>query len=365
MQIRAVIFATALISVMLVRGQQSPVVPPPDGPFTGRMTAGMAAYLVQFPLKCAEQPFPYKTGVSFGDSTFIRAPQEYHPAFFGCFDWHSSVHGHWMLLRLLRMFPELPRAGEIRGLFNRHFTESNIRRELDVFLSKDNRGFERTYGWAWLLTLQKELDGWSDPDARRWAKALQPLSDTIVSYTQAYLRKLVYPIRTGEHNNLAFGLSLMYDYAVGAGKSGLRTSIEQAAIGFYGKDAGCPFNWEPGGSDFLSPCLEEAALMRKVMPAADYKIWLRKFMPQLFSPEMKMETGKVLDRSDGKLVHLDGLNFSRSWCLYAIGKAIRNEQLLRLSDQHLKEAMEKISSGDYSGEHWLATFAVYAMTERK
>ena len=322
----------------------------------------MAAYLAEYPLGCIDRPFPYKTGVSFGDSAFIVPPQQYHPAFFGCYDWHSSVHGHWTLARLLRMFPSIPQTAKGRDVFRRHITETNIRKELEVFRSKDNLGFERTYGWAWLLMLQREFDLWDDPEAGGWAKALKPLSDTIASYTLSYLRRLVYPIRTGEHTNLAFGLSFIHDYAVHAGRTDLVEAVRAASLRFYGNDKGCPIDWEPSGSDFLSPCLQEADLMRRVLSPERFSEWLRSFMPGLYQADMQLTPGRVTDRTDGKLVHLDGLNFSRAWCLRSLGKAIGKPRLVELSDLHLDEALAKMSSGDYAGEHWLASFAVYALT---
>lgn len=326
------------------------------------LDSGTAARLAELPLRCIDRPFPYKTGVSYGDSTFIVAPRDYHPAFFGCFDWHSSVHGHWTLARLLRLFPSLPQSDRVRDAFRRHITVTNIRKELEVFRSKDNLGFERTYGWAWLLMLQRELEMWDDIEAVEWARALKPLSDTVANYTMSYLRRLVYPIRTGEHNNLAFGLSFIHEYAMHAGRKDLSDAIRAAAIRFYGNDRGCPVSWEPGGSDFLSPCLEEADLMRRVLAPGEYSAWLKGFMPDLFKSDMRMEPGRVLDRTDGKLVHLDGLNFSRAWRLRSIGRSIGNPRLLELADTHLKAAMEKMSSGDYAGEHWLASFAAYALS---
>lgn len=325
----------------------------------------LASRLAAYPLKCVDRPFPYKTGVVFGDSTLITVPSNYHPAFFGCFDWHSSVHGHWMLARLLRRFPALPQAAHIRDVFDRHLTEANIEQELLVLKSPDNKGFERTYGWAWLLMLQRELDGWQDPTAKRWAAALRPMSDTIVSYTRKYLKALRYPIRTGEHNNLAFGLAFIRDYGVSVGDTALTGDIDRAALRFYANDKDCPLGWEPGGSDFLSPCLEEADLMSRVLKGQDYVTWLKSFMPGLFRKDFTMETGQVLDRSDGKLVHLDGLNLSRAWCLRTIGRQINKPGISRLADVHLQEGLARLASGDYAGEHWLASFAVYALTEHK
>lgn len=345
-----------LFSAAIVQGQ------PSSGEFATHLTPELASRLAEFPLKCVDRPYPYKTGVSYADSTFIRPPSDYHPAFFGCFDWHSSVHGHWMLARLLRLFPDLPQASRIRDVFERHLTPAAIQRELDVFRDRENRGFERTYGWAWLLMLQRELDAWRDPAAARWAIALQPLSDTIVAYSVRYLDRLAYPIRTGEHNNLAFGLAFMHDYAVAARQEGLRKAIERAALRFYEKDRSCPLAWEPGGSDFLSPCLEEADLMRRILPVDRFNIWIRGFMPSLLQPGFHLEPGRVIDRTDGKLIHLDGLNFSRAWCLAPIGKALGSGHILSIAETHLREAMRQIASGEYAGEHWLASFAVHALT---
>ena len=329
------------------------------------LTAMGASQFVRLPLRCAEKEFPYKTGITFADSSLVTAPKNYHPAFFGCFDWHSSVHGHWMLLRLLKLFPGISEAAQIRQLFNKHFTSANIEQELQLFRSKEkeNKSFERTYGWAWFLQLQHELLNWNDADAKKWAAALQPMATELSKLTVAYLDKLVYPIRVGEHSNLAFGLSMMYNYAADQKDSVLSKAIKTAAIRFYTSDKNCPFSWEPGGSDFLSPCLEEADLMRKVLPKQQFITWLKQFMPSLFDNKLKMEPGKVIDRTDGKLVHLDGLNLSRAWCLKGIASVIDHKHLLQLANEHLKAALPQVASGDYAGEHWLASFAVYALTE--
>ena len=328
------------------------------------LTAAGASQFAKLPLRCVEKEFPYKTGITFGDSSLVTAPKNYHPAFFGCFDWHSSVHGHWMLVRLLKMFPGIAEAAQIRQLFNKHFTTANIEQELLLFRSKDNKSFERTYGWAWLLQLQHELLNWNDADAKKWAVALQPLTTELSKLTIAYLDKLVYPIRVGEHSNLAFGLSMMYEYAADQKDSALSKAIKTAAIRFYFPDKNCPFSWEPGGSDFLSPCLEEADLMRKVLPQKQFSTWLKQFMPSLFDNKLMIEPGKVKDRTDGKLVHLDGLNLSRAWCLKGIASAINHKHLLQLANEHLEAALPQVASGDYAGEHWLASFAVYALTNK-
>lgn len=326
------------------------------------LTENGASQFAKLPLRCAEIEFPYKTGISFADSSFVTAPKNYHPAFFGCFDWHSSVHGHWMLVKLLKKFPGLSESQQIRQLFDKHFSIANIEQELKLFSSKDNSSFERTYGWAWLMQLQNELIKWDDTNAKKWAAALQPLTTALSKLTIAYLGKLVYPIRAGEHSNLAFGLSMMHDYAVDQQDSALSSAIKTAALRFYFRDKNCPFSWEPGGSDFLSPCLEEANLMRKILSKNKFIPWLKNFMPQLFNAKLKLEPGIVKDRTDGKLVHLDGLNFSRAWCLKGIATTINNGHLLQIANEHLEAALPRVVSGEYAGEHWLASFAVYALT---
>ena len=328
------------------------------------ITQNGASAFAKLPLRCAEKELPYKTGITYGDSSLITAPKNYHPAFFGCFDWHSSVHGHWMLARLIKSFPGLPEEKQVRELFNKHFTTANIQQELVLFKTKDNKSFERTYGWAWLMQLQDELLNWDDADAKTWAAALQPLTDQLSMLTVEYLDKIVYPIRVGEHTNLAFGLSLMLDYAMHQNDSILSKAIIKASLRFYRSDKNCPFSWEPGGSDFLSPCLEEANLMRKILPKQPFISWLKNFMPQLFDPHFTMEPGQVKDRTDGKLVHLDGLNLSRAWCLKGIALSTGNQHLLQLANQHLDAALPQVASGDYAGEHWLASFAVYALTSK-
>jgi len=327
------------------------------------LTATGASHFATLPLRCAEKEFPYKTGITFSDSSLTGSPKNYHPAFFGCFDWHSSVHGHWMLVRLLRLYPNLAGAAQIRQLFNTHFTVANILQELQIFKNKDNKSFERTYGWAWLLQLQDELLQWNDADAKKWAAALQPLATELSKLTSSYLEKLIYPIRVGEHSNLAFGLSMMYDYAIHQSDTALLHAIKKTSLRFYLADKNCPFNWEPNGNDFLSPCLEEADLMRKVLPRQQFTVWLKKFMPQLFDNNFKITPGKVNDRSDGKLVHLDGLNLSRAWCLKGIAATTGNKYLLDLANEHLEAALPQVASGNYEGEHWLASFAVYALTK--
>lgn len=330
-----------------------------------QLTAAGAAHLASLPLKCMQQSYPYKTGVVFPDSSLVTAPKNYHPAFYGCFDWHSSVHGHWMLVRLLKSFPGLDKADLIRKKLTENLTAANIGAEQEIFSSKENKSFERIYGWSWLLQLQRELLTWEDPQAAALRSNLQPLATQLSKAYVDFLGKIMYPIRVGEHTNLAFGLSLAWDYAVTANDTALQTAIRQAALRFYAKDKNCPVAWEPGGYDFLSPCLEEADLMWRILPAADYRKWIHEFLPGLFkTPITMLQIAQVKDRTDGKLVHLDGLNLSRAWCLYGIARHAGSQApaIRALANRHLEAAIPHVASGDYAGEHWLASFAVYALT---
>ncbi|WP_374165724.1 DUF2891 domain-containing protein [Arcticibacter sp. MXS-1] len=328
------------------------------------LTAEGASHFARLPLKCMQQEFPYKTGVTFPDSSLLGPPRSYHPAFYGCFDWHSSVHGHWMLVRLLKLFPALPEAAEIKRKLAENLSADNILQELKIFQSKENKGFERTYGWAWLLQLQNELLSWNDPLGKQLSANVAPLAAKISGMYQEYLPKMVYPVRVGEHSNLAFGLRLAWDYSLNARDPKLQAVIRETALKFYGNDKNAPIAWEPGGSDFLSPSLEEADLMWRILPAAQYQEWIMRFLPVLFQPNIDLAPGEVKDRTDGKLVHLDGLNLSRAWDLYGIARHCNKNKaaLMNLANKHLRAALPNVASGDYMGEHWLASFAVYALT---
>lgn len=342
---------------------QMPLYSEKDGQL--RLTTAGALHFAALPLKCMQHAFPYKTGIVFTDSSFLQAPRNYHPAFYGCYDWHSSVHGHWMLVRLLKMYPDLPNAAEIRQKLAENLTQENIRQEMLIFRNKENKGFERIYGWSWLMQLQTELITWDDPLARQLRQNIAPLAWLFSNAWRDFLKKIVYPIRVGEHTNLAFGLRLAWDYGVVTRDTALQASIREAAMRFYAKDRNCPASWEPGGYDFLSPCLEEADLMWRILPAEEYKTWVRNFLPGLFEKDTELfSIATVKDRTDGKLVHLDGLNLSRAWCLYGIARHSGNNgsHIKELANRHLHAALPHVASGDYAGEHWLATFAVYALT---
>jgi len=331
---------------------------------TQKLSLDQANKLAQLPLKCMSQEYPNKPNQSLSSEADIDHPQALHPAFYGCFDWHSSVHGHWMLVKLLKKFPELDDRDEIRRQLAHHITKDKIAVELAYFQRPAERSFERTYGWAWLLKLAEELHTWDDPLARELEANLEPLSAYIVSKFMDFLPRLQYPIRVGEHSNTAFALALSYDYAVALNDVALQELITNRAMDFYMKDIGCPLSWEPSGFDFISPCLQEADLMRRILDPEVYIKWLKQFLPQLYQEDFKLDPGRVGDRSDGKLVHLDGLNFSRAWCLYGIASADKTlHQLNTIADEHLAYSLPHIVDGDYMGEHWLASFAIYALLQ--
>jgi len=240
-------------------------------------------------------------------------------------------------------------------------TEENIKREVEYFNGKHNKSYERTYGWAWLLKLAEELHTWDEPMARELEDNLQPLTDLIVDKYLEFLPKLVYPIRVGEHTNTAFGLSFALDYAHTLKHTELEKAIENRARDFYFTDQNCPLAWEPSGFDFLSPCLEEASLMSKVLDEGEFKVWLNDFLPELKNPAFKLDVGKVSDRTDGKLVHLDGVNFSRAWCLKNIADAnLEYAHLIAIANDHANHSLPSLVGDTYEGGHWLGSFAIYA-----
>jgi hypothetical protein len=328
------------------------------------LTSEQAYKLSLLPMKCLQNEYPNKLGQVLNNQEELKSPEELHPVFYGCFDWHSSVHGHWFLVAMLKKFGEqLPNADSIRVKLEEQFTVEKITQEAVFFKTKYNDSFERTYGWAWLLKLQQELDTWDDPQGKKWASVLRPLSDMIVEKYMIYLPKLVYPIRTGEHINTAFGLTFAYDYALVSKNQSFQDLIRKRAREFYLNDQNYPIQIEPSGYDFLSPALEEADLMRRVLEPEEYQKWLDRFLPQLRQKNFTLTPGKVSDRTDGKLVHLDGLNFSRAWCLYGIAATSkkRYNHLTKLAEDHIRHSLPSIVDGDYMGEHWLASFAVFAL----
>lgn len=322
-------------------------------------------------LTCVHQEYPNKISHVLNGADDAKTPSALTPLFYGCFDWHSSVHGHWLLVRILKTDPQSPMKPAILAALDRSFTDANIAAELAYLDGKGRKGFERPYGTAWLLQLVAELDESDDPKLKAWRETLRPLENRIVAETQEWLPKLAYPIRLGTHNQTAFALGLMIDYARQTGNAAFEKQLADKAMEFHRADVNCPLAYEPSGEDFLSPCLMEADLMRRVMPQADYAAWLTKFLPQIPADGSSgwLKPGEVRDPTDGKLVHLDGVNLSRAWAMEGIASAlpkgdVRVPALLAASKAHAASGLAAVSDKNYEGSHWLGSFATYLTTKR-
>jgi len=323
-----------------------------------------AARFARLALDCVHKEYPNKIAHSMNSDADVKAPRELTPAFYGCYDWHSSVHGHWLLVRLVRLFPQASFAVEARKALAQSLTPANVAQEVKYLNAEGRTAFERPYGLAWLLQLAAELKEWDDPQARQWSATLAPLEQAVVSRISAWLPKLDNPIRVGEHNNTAFSMSLMLDYARTAGNTGFGKLVEERARHYYLKDRACPVDYEPSGEDFLSPCLAEADLMRRVLPAGQYGMWFRDFIERL-----DFEPTAVPDFSDPKLYHLAGLNLSRAWMIEGILSVVpandgRGAAMADLATRLREAGLASINSAHYEGGHWLGTFAVYLVTGR-
>ncbi|PYS49113.1 MAG: DUF2891 domain-containing protein [Acidobacteria bacterium] len=333
------------------------------------LSQSQASHFALLALKCLRKEYPNKIEHLINDASQVQSPQALHPAFFGCYDWHSSVHGHWLVVRLLRLYPNLAESREIRAALDKNLTGENLEKEADYFKEAGRQSFERTYGWAWLLKLDEELYGWTDADAKRWHQNLQPLVDVVVAKYIDFLPKQNYPIRTGVHPNTAFGLTFALDYARTVGNKRLEDLITERSLAYFGADKAYPAAWEPGGEDFLSPALIEADLMRRVMKAVAFRQWFHQFLPEVShgAPASLLKPAVVTDRTDPKLVHLDGLNLSRAWCMRSIASALSGTDparkvLMDAATLHAQYSLAHVASGDYVGEHWLASFAVYLLS---
>lgn len=328
----------------------------------------IATGFAKLALKCVQKEYPNKLDHVMNDLKEVLPPSVMHPAFYGCFDWHSSVHGHWMLVRILKKYPNIEISQAVRKALNENLTEDNIKTEV-VYLNQENRkSFERTYGWAWLLKLQEELIGWDDADGKKWNQNLQSLVDALVQSYINFLPKQNYPIRTGVHPNTAFGIAFALDYARKAQYYKFENLLVERALTYYMNDKDYDPKWEPGGEDFFSPGLMEADLMRRILKPVDFLKWFNHFIPNIGRTKNLLEPVVVTDRTDPKLVHLDGLNLSRAWCMYGISLNLpgnnRLKKILYSSAQkHAEAGLSNIASGNYEGEHWLASFAVYLLSE--
>jgi len=358
-----------LIMVLLAWGSAAVYADPAkaEGDGLPEFTEELALKFSDMALNCIEKEYPNKPSHVFNDEKDLKTPRQQHPAFYGCFDWHSSVHGHWMLVRVLKEFPKISIRKRILKALKRNITPGNIAGEVAYLEEKGRKSFERTYGWSWLLKLAEELYTWKDPAGKKLYRTMMPLTENIVSRYIDFLPRQTYPIRTGVHPNTAFGLLFALDYSRTLGHADLEKIIVKRSREYYANDMNCPDSWEPSGEDFFSPCLMEALLMSRVMNTGSFRTWMRNFLPSLKSSGLLIPA-IVSDRTDGKLSHLDGLNLSRVWCFSAILKKLAGDNPLRDKLKtairlHLKTAMENIRSGHYAGEHWLGSFAVYAYSE--
>ncbi len=337
--------------------------------FDQPLTDAQAAAFSRLALDCIVTEYPNKPmQVMVGDESALT-PRQLHPVFYGCFDWHSAVHGHWLLVRLLKLHPGHPEAQNTRAALAAQFSAEELVAEAEYFDAKHNRSFERMYGWSWLLRLAVELRTFDDPDAQAWAERLAPLEQRIVALTLDYLPRLDWPVRTGVHPNTAFALGQALDFARAAGNGDLEELLIEKSLAYFAADRQYPVNYEPSGEDFFSAALAEADLMRRVLPSAAYSDWLDGLFPGLRQGDLGrlLEPATVSDVTDGKIVHLAGLNLHRAWTMRSVAWALpaddlRAQVLLESASDHLAAGLDYVFSGHYEGEHWLATFAVYGLT---
>ena len=326
----------------------------------GDLDAVNARKFANLALACVHREYPTKIAHVLNSVADVKPARELTPAFYGCFDWHSSVHGHWMLARVARAYPDAPFSKQAEDALALSLTPENLKREAAYLDGEGRASFERPYGLAWLLQLGAELREWDSPQAKAWSIALGPLEDSAVRRLQTWLGKLSYPVRSGEHSNTAFGLGLALDYARVSGRKEFAALIERRVRDFYLKDTACPLNYEPSGEDFLSPCLAEADVVRRVLPKPEFAAWLAGFLPQVTQDGSAqwLRPAVSADPSDGKLAHLDGLNLSRGWMLKGIAAGLpggdpRRASLLAVSDAHARDGLRAVTGAHYEGGHWL------------
>ncbi len=336
------------------------------------MDITQAGRLASLALACVHQEYPNKIAHTMAGDADARPPRELTPVFYGCFDWHSSVHGHWLLARVARLHPGTPLAQEAEAALGRSFTAEHVAGELAYMKAPGRQEFERPYGLAWLLQLTMELREWNSPQAQAWAGMLAPLEREAGRRFTEWLPKLTRPIRTGEHSQTAFAFGLAIDWARQAGDAAFERLLVERTRTFYLDDRECPIAYEPSGQDFVSPCLAEADLMRRVLPAPEFATWLAGFLPRIPKGDADaswLEPGVVLDPTDGKLAHLDGLNLSRAWMLEGILSALpagdaRRPALQAAASRHRDIGLAAVTGAHYAGGHWLGTFALYLTTAR-
>ena len=346
-------------------------------PSSGGFDSSAAERFAKLALACVHKEYPNKISHVLNSDADVAAPRKLTPAFCGCYDWHSSVHGHWLLVRLVRTFPDATFANAARDALKKSLTTKNLKSEAAYLRGEGRASFERPYGLAWLLQLCAELREWDDPQAREMLANLKPLEDTAVERLETWLPKLSHPVRIGEHDQTAFALGLILDYAHGKNDKQLTQLATDSARKFFSADKNCPLKYEPSGEDFLSPCLGEADVMRRVVPEREFAKWLSEFLPQIPTTPRQSEAATANwlpvaispDPSDPKLAHLDGLNLSRAWMLEGILSALpaddpRRPALVSAAEAHRRAGLAAVTGEHYEGGHWLGSFAVYLTTQR-
>ncbi|MGK2857763.1 MAG: DUF2891 domain-containing protein [Thermoanaerobaculia bacterium] len=333
--------------------------------------ASTAQRFADLALGCVHKEYPNKIAHVLSSDADVKPPRELTPSFYGCFDWHSAVHGHWMLARLAREWPDAPFAKPAREALEKSLTRANVAKETAYLQGEGRASFERPYGLAWLLQLAAELREWDDPLAKKLSSNLEPLEKAAVARVSVWLPKLSHPVRSGEHSQSAFALGLMLDYARVAGDAKFESLVRDRIVAFYGRDLDCPLEYEPSGEDFVSPCIAEGDAMRRVLPPVEYAAWLGSFLPTLPRDGSAgwLRPGVVTDKSDGKLVHLDGLNLSRAWMLEGIAEGLpegdpRRASIAAAAKEHGDSGIAAITGQTYEGGHWLGSFATYYVTKR-
>jgi hypothetical protein len=355
----AVIWVVLVLAAVTARAQSASL----DGASVDRFA--------QLVLACVHQEYPNKIGHVMNSDDDVDPPRKLTPSFYGCFDWHSSVHGHWLLARLSKLYPEAGFAATARTALDESFTDARIAAEVSYFEGEGRASTERPYGLAWLLCLAEELHTWDDEQARRWRETIAPLEALAADRFRDWLPKLHYPIRTGEHSQTAFAFGLVLDWAETVGDTAMIELLTERTRTLYLGDVDCPLSYEPSGQDFLSPCIAEADLLRRVLPPAEFARWLTEFMPGI--PEDGsadwLPVAVVTDRADGKLAHLDGLNLSRAWMLEGMASGLpeddpRRPALEAAGDRHRSSGLTSVTGEHYEGGHWLGSFAAYLVTDK-
>ena len=330
-----------------------------------KLNQKLANELVSLSVKCVDQKYPYKIGYRYIDESWLKPHYELTPSFYGCWDWHSAVHGHWAMVKILKDFPEIADRDIILSKLDKNLSEENLNKEFEFFKQDFAKGFERTYGWAWLMKLYSELLSWDHDKAQTWANNMKPLVDLLSERTILFLDKLSTPLRPGTHANTAFSFSLMIEYSEVANDKSLFNKIKEYSIKNFLGDINCPVKYEPSGTDFLSPCLAEAALMSQILEKREFNEWLYKFLPSFDERSFGniINPPEVLDPEDPGIGHLIGLMFHRAWTLKDIAiKLEKNSDknlLLKIAKNHSEKGYNIMFESGYGGEHWLATFAIY------